>query len=143
MWDCGTGSTDRPPSVGSRKCSLEKGAALPEEPGAGSRHLLSPEGESVRRRLEGRGMWPDGEGLEHSGRSDLGFPGQAGRPRSGWPLCPGDRGRVRPAEAGGGHRPGHLAVQRASLTFRGGKCRGKNTALFHDAPPRGSLTYAL
>lgn len=30
----GTGSTDRPPSVGSRKCFLEKGAALPEEPGS-------------------------------------------------------------------------------------------------------------
>lgn len=58
----GTGSMDRPPSVGSRKCFLEKGAALPEEPGAGSRHLLSPEGESVRRRLEGRGSGLMGRG---------------------------------------------------------------------------------
>lgn len=41
----------------------------------------------------GRGLHSR-EGLEHSGRADLGCPGQAGRPQSGWPRVQGTEVKV-------------------------------------------------
>lgn len=75
------------------------------------------------------------EGLEHSGRADLGCPGQAGRPQSGWPRVQGTEVKVevRPSR-GRSHRPWYLAVPRASLTLWGRKCRGKK----HHPVPYGS-----